>query len=101
MIPKKLEVKKELRSHCVCLIIDTWISVHNINYMVLTAHLIDGGWKMHKRILNFCVIPNHHDISIEKLLEACLIDCEVERVLTVYIYNASTNKWHFITLGRR
>ncbi|PRQ25454.1 putative ribonuclease H-like domain-containing protein [Rosa chinensis] len=42
---KKEELKRELAGHCVCLTTDTWTSVQNINYMVLTAHLIDNGWK--------------------------------------------------------
>jgi hypothetical protein len=89
---KKQELKNELRSHCVCLTTDTWTSVQNINYMVLTAHFIDGDWTMHKRILNFCVIANHQGNSIGKLLEACLLDWEVERVLTISVDNASANK---------
>ncbi|XP_024177937.1 zinc finger BED domain-containing protein RICESLEEPER 4-like [Rosa chinensis] len=66
----KVELKKELKSHCLCLTTDTWTSVQNINYMVLTAHFVDSGWTLHKRILNFRVIPNHQGTSIGKLLEA-------------------------------
>ncbi|KAM5551467.1 hypothetical protein ABKV19_026350 [Rosa sericea] len=88
----RLELKKELRNHCLCLTTDTWTSVQNINYMVVTAHFIDAGWTLHKRILNFRVIPDHQGNSIGKLLEACLLDWEVERVLTISVDNASANK---------
>lgn len=47
----------------VSLTTDTWTSIQNINYMVLTAHFIDDDWVLHKRILNFCVIPNHMGIG--------------------------------------
>ncbi|KAL6503639.1 hypothetical protein OROGR_025562 [Orobanche gracilis] len=56
----KMELKSELQSHQLCLTTDTWTSFQNINYMVITAHFIDYGWKMHKRILKFCVVPNHN-----------------------------------------
>ncbi|PRQ31405.1 putative ribonuclease H-like domain-containing protein [Rosa chinensis] len=60
--------------------------------MVVTAHFIDGGWNLHKRILNFCVISNHQGNTIGKLLETCLLDWGIERVLTVSVDNASANK---------
>ncbi|XP_061999376.1 zinc finger BED domain-containing protein RICESLEEPER 2-like [Rosa rugosa] len=72
---KKEELRMELSSHCVCLTTDTWTSLQNINYMVLTAHFIDNGWKLHKRVLNFCVIPNHQGVTIGKILESCLRAC--------------------------
>ncbi|XP_062014352.1 zinc finger BED domain-containing protein RICESLEEPER 2-like [Rosa rugosa] len=97
---KKEELKKELSSHCVCLTTDTWTSVQNINYMVLTAHFIDNGWKLHKRVINFCVIPNHQGITIGKILESCLRAWSIERVLTISVDNASANK-HAIDYIRR
>lgn len=60
--------------------------------MVITAHFIDHGWKMHRRIINFCVIPNHQGSFIGKILETCLIDWSIERVLTISVDNASANK---------
>jgi hypothetical protein len=56
----------------VSLTTDTWTSVQNINYMVLTAHFIDENWKMHKRILNFCPITSHRGEVIGKKIEKCL-----------------------------
>ncbi|XP_040374592.1 zinc finger BED domain-containing protein RICESLEEPER 2-like [Rosa chinensis] len=89
---KKEELRKELSCHCVCLTTDTWTSLQNINYMVLTAHFIDNGWKLHKRVLNFCVISNHQGVTIGRILESCLRAWSIDRVLTISVDNASANK---------
>ena len=34
----------------VCLTTNTWTSVQNLNFMVITSHFIDGDWNLHKRI---------------------------------------------------
>lgn len=76
----------------VTLTTDTWISVQNINYMVLTAHFIDDDWVLHKRILNFCVIPNHKGKTIGQLVETCLIGWGIEKVFCIVVDNASPNQ---------
>ncbi|PRQ16699.1 putative ribonuclease H-like domain-containing protein [Rosa chinensis] len=60
--------------------------------MVLTAHFIDCSWNLHKRILNFGVIPNHKGNTIGKLLETCLLQWRIHKVLTVSVDNASAKK---------
>ncbi|KAL9685649.1 hypothetical protein QQ045_023100 [Rhodiola kirilowii] len=50
---EKMKLTKKLKGHCLCLTTDTWTSVQNINYMVVTAHFVDSAWKMQKRILSF------------------------------------------------
>ncbi|XP_040374590.1 zinc finger BED domain-containing protein RICESLEEPER 1-like [Rosa chinensis] len=50
------------------------------------------GWQMHKRVLAFCVVPNHQGIMIGKLLESCLLDWSIDKVLTVSVDNAFANK---------
>ncbi|TXG57149.1 hypothetical protein EZV62_018462 [Acer yangbiense] len=75
----------------VCLTTDCWTSIQNTNYMVITAHFIDSGWELHKRILNFCVVPNHKGETIGKIIEACLLDWGIERVFTITVDNASAN----------
>ncbi|KAL6282829.1 hypothetical protein ACE6H2_013758 [Prunus campanulata] len=87
----KEKLKVDLRSHRICLTTDTWTSVQNVNYMVLTAHFVDSDYKMHKRILNFCVIDSHKWESIGKLLENCLIDWGHEKILTITADNAAAN----------
>ena len=39
----------------VCVTMDTWTSIQNLNYMVVTAHFIDGNWTYQKKILNLCL----------------------------------------------
>ncbi|CAL9029189.1 unnamed protein product [Prunus brigantina] len=87
----KQKLKGELASHRVCLTTDTWTSVQNINYMVITTHFIDGEWNLHKRILNFCVIANHKGNSIGKLLETCLLHWDLNKIFKITANNASSN----------
>ncbi|KAF7130655.1 hypothetical protein RHSIM_Rhsim10G0136400 [Rhododendron simsii] len=75
----------------ICLSTDSWTSLQNLSYMCLTAHFIDKDWKLHKRILNFCVISSHKGEAIGKALEACLIEWGVGRVCTVTVDNATAN----------
>lgn len=76
----------------VSLTTDTWTSVQNINYLVLTAHFIDDTWTLHKRILNFAVIPDHKGKTIGTLVESCLLDWGIERVFSIVVDNASSNQ---------
>jgi hypothetical protein len=48
-----MEKKLMMASQRVCLTTDTWTSIQNRNYMVVTGHFIDLSWKYHKRILAF------------------------------------------------
>ena len=34
---------------------DTWTSIQNLNYMVVTAHFIDIYWTYQEKILNFAL----------------------------------------------
>ncbi|CAL8173969.1 unnamed protein product [Prunus armeniaca] len=101
----KLKLKKDLRETKVCLTTDTWTSVQNYNYMMSTAHFIDCEWKMHKRVLNFCVISNHQGPTIGKLIENCLLEWGIEKVLAITVDNVSANKvtinWVRSKLNRR
>ena len=57
-LDEKQKLKKALREQRVCLTIDTWTSVQNLNYICFTAHFIDSDWKIHKKILSFCFVEN-------------------------------------------
>ena len=70
---KKL-LKNHLKNERLCLTTDTWSSVQNYNYMCLTTHRIDQDWKLQKRILNFCQVPNHKESTIGRVIESCLLD---------------------------
>ena len=80
---------------------DTWTSIQNVNYMVLTAHFIDRDWKLHKRIINFSQIENHRGETIGKEVEKCLKQWGIERVLTLTIDNASSNDTAIAYLKKR
>ncbi|KAK2652856.1 hypothetical protein Ddye_012712 [Dipteronia dyeriana] len=75
-VDEKLKLKKHFieKSPRVCLTIDTWTSIQNINYMVITSHFIDCEWKLHKRILSFGMNPDHKGETIEKIIESCLLE---------------------------
>ena len=57
----------------VCVTMDTWMSIQNLNYMVVTAYFIDGDWTYQKKILNFCLIANHKGNTIGRTVESCLL----------------------------
>lgn len=59
--------------------------------MCLTAHWVDDNWKLVKKILNFCQIPNHRGETIGKLVYACLVKCGIDKVFTVTVNNAFSN----------
>ncbi|WOG87427.1 hypothetical protein DCAR_0206652 [Daucus carota subsp. sativus] len=78
-------------SQRVSLTSDTWTSIQNVCYLVLTSHFIDNEWKMQKRILNFCQIGNHKGETIGKAIEACLKEWGIDKVFTITLDNASSN----------
>ncbi|KAK2662326.1 hypothetical protein Ddye_000900 [Dipteronia dyeriana] len=86
---RKYFVEKSPR---VCLTTDTWTSIQNINYMVITAHLIDCEWKLHKRILSFGMVPDHKGKTIRKIIDSCLLDWGIEKVFRITVDNAPANK---------
>ena len=69
---KKLKNVLSKKGQKVCLTTDTWTFVQNLNYLCLTCHFIDSDWKYQKRILNFCLVPNHKEETIGKVVEKCL-----------------------------
>ncbi|KAG2711774.1 hypothetical protein I3760_04G092600 [Carya illinoinensis] len=75
----------------ISLMTDTWTSVQNLNYMCLTAHFIDKNWKLQKKIINFCLIPNHRGDAIGRYVESCLLNWGIDRIFTVTVDNASSN----------
>ena len=57
----------------VCLTTDTWTSIQNLNYLCLTVYYIDVDWVYHKKILNFCLVPDHKGETIGRVVESCLL----------------------------
>jgi hypothetical protein len=75
----------------VCLTTDMQTLVQKLNYMVITSHFIDSDWNLHKRILNFCLIPNHKGETIwEKILE-CMLGWGIRNIFTITVNNATSN----------
>ncbi|CAL2257257.1 unnamed protein product [Prunus armeniaca] len=70
---------------------DTWTSIQNINYMVVTAHFMDHEWKLHKRIINFIKITSHKGDDIMRCLDACLNSWGINKVFSITVDNASAN----------
>lgn len=62
---------------------------------------IDDNWCLQKRILNFCQISDHKRDTIGKLVETCLHEWVVERVLTVTVDNAAPNEGAVNVVKRR
>lgn len=92
-----LDEKKKLRSlltsnsQRVCLTTDIWSSAQHIDYICLTAHFIDSEWKLQKKILNFCQIPDRKEKTIGKMVEVCLINWGLKKVLSLTVDNANSN----------
>ena len=59
--------------------------------MCLTADFIDDSWVLHKKILNYCVVPDSKGETLGKAIEQCLLEWGLERVLTITVDNASSN----------
>ena len=84
-------LKNLISGQRVSLTTDIWTSIHNNSYMVVTAHFIDSHWHLHRRILSFTPILNHKGDTIEKQLEDCLLDWNIDKVFCVTVDNASAN----------
>jgi hypothetical protein len=85
----------------VCLTTDTWTSVQNLNYMVITCHFIDCDWNLHKRIISFSLIPDHKGETIGKKIETCMLEWGIDSIFTITVDNASSNGSAIDYLNRR
>lgn len=90
-VDEKKKLKTVLSKERVCLTTDTWTSIQNINYMCVTAHWIDGDWKLHKRIIGFFQVSNHKGETIANEIMDCLKDWGIWKVFTITVDNASSN----------
>ncbi|KAF7150585.1 hypothetical protein RHSIM_Rhsim02G0186500 [Rhododendron simsii] len=98
---EKMALKQIVKHQRLCLTTDTWTSVQNLNYMCLTGHFIDDNWKYQKKILNFCVVPNHKGDTLGRMVEQCLLDWGIDKFLTVTVDNASSNSLLIAYLERK
>ena len=85
----------------VSLTTDTWTSIQNMNYMCVTAHYIDDGWELNKKILSFNLITDHKGETIGRALEKCLKEWGITKICCVTVDNASANNLAIAYLLRR
>lgn len=85
----------------VCLTTDCWTSTQNLNYMCITTHLVDKEWNLHKRILNFCLIPNHKCETIGGKIESCMHEWGIGNIFTITVDNVSSNNTALEYLRKR
>ncbi|XP_073152733.1 zinc finger BED domain-containing protein RICESLEEPER 2-like [Henckelia pumila] len=89
---EKAKIQSVIGDLRVSITTDTWTSIQNINYMVVTAHFLDNDWKLHKRILNFTKITNHSGEEIGKMVEDGLKELNVSikaiRNVVVFIHSS-------------
>jgi hypothetical protein len=92
-VDEKVRLKAYFKSDCsrVALTTDCWTSVQNLSYMTLTAHFINNDWKYEKRILSFCLVPNHKGDTIGRKVEEILREWGIRNVSTITVDNASSN----------
>ncbi|KAL5790079.1 hypothetical protein ACOSQ2_004967 [Xanthoceras sorbifolium] len=92
-VDEKASLIKNFRKNKVrvCLTTDTWTSIQNINYMVVTAHYIDEYWQLQKRILSFSQIADHKGDTIGN----------IDRVFTITVDNASSNNTAILYIKRK
>ncbi|KAL0005989.1 hypothetical protein SO802_013550 [Lithocarpus litseifolius] len=85
------KLKEALKGCRVCLTMDIWTSIQNLNYMSLTCHFIDDDWKLHKRILNFCQVEDHRGETLSRKIEMSLREWGIDGIFTLTVDNASFN----------
>ena len=63
----------------ISLTFDLWTLIITDGYMCLTAHFLDKNWVLHKRVLNFCLMPPpHHSISLSEKIYNLLCEWGIE-----------------------
>ncbi|KAM2197142.1 hypothetical protein EV1_000638 [Malus domestica] len=98
---EKEKIKRVVDGLRVSITTDTWTSIQNINYMVVTAHFLDNDWALHKRILNFVQITSHKGDDIGRCLEVCLNTWGIDKVFSITVDNASANDTAIAYMKRR
>ncbi|XP_024031091.1 zinc finger BED domain-containing protein RICESLEEPER 2-like [Morus notabilis] len=92
---EKLKIKNMLDA-CpgrISLTSDLWTSLTTDGYLCLTAHFLDKNWKLHKRILNFCLMPPPHTgIALSEKIFFLLSDWGIEeKIFNITLDNAASN----------
>ncbi|CAO2142705.1 unnamed protein product [Urochloa humidicola] len=59
--------------------------------MSLTGHWVDDDWNLQKRVLNFCLVPDHKGETLGEKIEECLLEWDIGNIFTITVDNASSN----------
>ncbi|CAA6662318.1 unnamed protein product [Spirodela intermedia] len=90
----KMDLKEALKScERISLATSMWTSDQNLGYMCLTAHYIDDGWRIHKKMLTFCVVKTPHDgITKAGIVAKSLAQWDIDRkISSITCDNSSLN----------
>jgi hypothetical protein len=88
---EKLKLMTLLSGQRVFLTINTWTSLQNLNYTCVTNRFRDLDWILHKKIIEFCLVPNHKGDTIGKVLENSMVAWGIEGIFTITVDNAFSN----------
>nr|XP_051211316.1 zinc finger BED domain-containing protein RICESLEEPER 2-like [Lolium perenne] len=77
----------------VSLTTDMWTSNQTLGYMCVTAHFIDMKWKLHKKIIRFCMLETpHNGAAMFNILLKSLQEWNIEdKLFSITVDNASVN----------
>ncbi|KAK9187258.1 hypothetical protein WN944_018650 [Citrus x changshan-huyou] len=77
----------------ICLTTDLWTSITADGYLCLTAHFIDKGWNLQKKVLNFFEMPTPHTgVALAEKILSLLCEWGIEkRIFSLTVDNASSN----------
>ncbi|WZZ16186.1 hypothetical protein YC2023_109275 [Brassica napus] len=76
----------------VSLTTDIWVAPSTAaSYMVITAHFIDGRWKLRKFIIGFRHVADHKGATICSVLLECMAEWGIKKVFTITVANATAN----------
>lgn len=90
-VEERKKLKSLIKGRRLCLSIGIWSCVYGFNYMCLTTHWIDDGWKWERRILKFHQIHDCSGKTIGEEIELCLLEWGVDRILTLTLHDGSSN----------
>lgn len=92
---KKIKIRSMLEEapSRICLTTDLWTSITTDGYLCLTAHFIDKGWNLQKKVLNFCEMPTPHTgVALAEKILSLLCEWGIEkRIFSLTVDNALSN----------
>ncbi|KAH9712218.1 BED-type domain-containing protein [Citrus sinensis] len=92
---KKIKIRSMLEEapSRICLTTDLWTSITTDGYLCLTAHFIDKGWNLQKKVLNFCEMPTPHTgVALAEKILSLLCEWGIEKMIfSLTVDNALSN----------